>query len=95
MSMDTVVKIWGLTANHDQVEDNTTTVTTKMGPIRCAVQSKSGEYYGLGHSSNIFNSLVNISIWKEDPKHGLVKIAQNVAGEAHESNLTGLVLTHD
>jgi len=41
-SMDTLIKIWTLTANHDQVEDNTTTIPTKLGPIRCGVQSKSG-----------------------------------------------------
>lgn len=94
-SMDSTIKIWTLTNNHDQVEDNTTTIATKNGPIRCGLQDKTGTYYAFGHSSNIFNNLVNITIWKTDPKHGLVKLAQNVAGEAHESNLTGLVLTHD
>lgn len=79
-SMDTTIKIWTLTANHNQVEDNTTTIPTKNGPIRLGLQDKTATYYAFGHSSNIFNPLVNISIWKTDPKHGLVKLAQNVPG---------------
>lgn len=63
-SMDSTVKIWRLSANHDQVEDNTTTVLTKNGPISAAVQSRSGSYYAFAHCNTLNNKLANISIWK-------------------------------
>lgn len=76
--MDSTVKIWTLTNNHDQVEDNTTTVSLKNGPIRIGLADKTGTYYIFAHNNNIFNHLVNITLWKTDSKHGLVHIAQNV-----------------
>lgn len=78
--MDTTIKMWGLSTNHDQVVDNTTTILTKNGPISHALQDKTGNYYVLAHSNTLTSKLANISIWKTDPKHGLSFVAQNVPG---------------
>lgn len=62
--MDSTAKIWELSANHDQLEDNTTTIITKDGPISAAIQSKSSNYYAFAHCSTLVSKLANISIWK-------------------------------
>lgn len=82
-SMDTLIKIWPLSTNRDQFQDNATTVTTKYGPIKAGIQDKTGNYYIYGHCSTSTNQFVNITLWKLDAKKGVVKIAENVPGEAH------------
>ena len=63
-SMDSTAKIWDLSATHDQLSDNTTTITTKDGPISTAIQSKNSIYYAFAHCNTLVSKLANISIWK-------------------------------
>ena len=94
-SMDSYAKVWQLTNNTSDVADNATSVATKYGGIKVALQDKSGQFYIFGHSMTNTSGLVNITIWKTDEKKGLVKVAENVPGEAHESNLTSMLFCRE
>ena len=93
--MDTLLKIWNLGANRETVDNDTEVVTTKYGPIKNGLQDKSGKYYVYDHCMTDTSSKVNITIWTTDTKKGLVKVAENVPSEAHESNLTALLFSKD
>ena len=68
---------------------------TKNGGILHGVQDSSRTYYVYAHANSNLNKLANITIWKLDPKKGAVKVGENVPSEAHQENITALLLSQD
>lgn len=72
------------------------TTISKDGGIAVGLIDKSGTHAIFAHNGNDKSKLVNITIWEIDSQKLKVnKLVSNVPGEAHESNLTQLLLSNN
>lgn len=94
-SKDTLIFVWTLDSERKTL-NKSQLISTKSGPISFGLIDKSSTFIFAAHDNTLTSKLANITLWKFDEKsQKLSKVAQNVGGEAHESNISGFIFSKD